>query len=79
MPFASLVLAGFRSDEPDYVDFVNDGLALLRQHRAQNETVMSLDFSNPFSYALGIPPAQSGATTLHYRTNFSDAHHPSAE
>jgi hypothetical protein len=77
--FHAGVLAGFRSFEGSYVDLVNDGLALLNQHRRLGDTVMSLDFSNPFSYALGMRPADGGATTLHYRANFSDAHHPAPE
>jgi hypothetical protein len=77
--FAAPALAGFRSYETGYVDLVNDGLALLDRHRHSGDTVMSLDFSNPFSYALGMPPAPGGATTLHFRGNFSDEHHPPAE
>jgi hypothetical protein len=77
--FQADVLAGFRTYETHYVDLVNDGLRLLNQHRKADDTVMALDFSNPFSYALGMPPAPGGATTLHYRGNFSDAHHPAPE
>jgi hypothetical protein len=77
--FQSPALAGFGTFERSYVDLVNDGIALLNQHRRPGDTVMSLDFSNPFSYALGVPPAFGGATTLHYRGNFSDAHHPDPE
>lgn len=77
--FHAGVLAGFRSYQKGYVELVNDGLRLLNQHRRPGETVMSLDFSNPFSYALGLPPAPGGATTLHYRGNFSDSHHPAPE
>jgi hypothetical protein len=73
------VLAGFRTLDREYVEFLNDGFALLEQHRRNGETVMSLDFSNPFSYALGIPPAPGGAITLHYATNVTEAHHPPAE
>ena len=77
--FHAAALAGFRTFEGSYVDLVNDGLALVNQHRHPGDTVMSLDFSNPFSYALGMRPAPGGATTLHYRGNFSDAHHPTPE
>src|ERR1039458_8260998 len=77
--FHAATLAGFRTFEASYVDLVNDGLALVNQHRHPGDTVMSLDFSNPFSYALGMRPAPGGATTLHYRGNFSDAHHPTPE
>ena len=77
--FHAAPLAGFRTFERSYVDLVNDGLALLSQHRRPDDTVMSLDFSNPFSYALGMRPAAGGATTLHYRGNFNDSHHPAPE
>jgi len=72
-------LAGFRTFEKSYVELVNDGLSLVNQYRRPGDTVMSLDFSNPFSYALGMRPAPGGATTLHYRGNFNEAHHPAPE
>ena len=77
--FDAPVLAGFRSYESGYVSFVNDGLALVRQHRRSGDTVMSLDFSNPFSYALAMKPAPGGATALHYGVNFTQAVHPLGE
>jgi hypothetical protein len=77
--FEAPVLAGFRSYDRPYVDLVNDGLRLVNQHRRSGDTIMSLDFSNPFSYALGMAPAPGGATTLHYRGNFSDHSHPAPE
>jgi hypothetical protein len=77
--FHAATLAGFRTFEASCVDLVNDGLALVNQHRRPDDTVMSLDFSNPFSYALGMRPAPGGAITLHYRGNFTDAHHPAPE
>ena len=77
--FHAGVLAGFRSYERNYVDMVNQGLSLVNQYRRPDDTVMSLDFSNPFSYALGMRPAPGGATTLHYRGNFNDSYHPAPE
>lgn len=62
-----------------YGSYVNDGLALLQRYRAMGETVMSLDFTNPFSYGLGIRPAPGGATVLQYRTTFDDKHRQSAQ
>ena len=46
--FHAANLGGFRTFEASYVDLVNDGLALVNQHRRADDTVMSLDFSNPF-------------------------------
>src|SRR5471032_393150 len=77
--FNAPALAGFTSSERGYVDSVNEGLALVNQYRRPDDTIMSLDFSNPFSYALGLKPAPGGAITLHYGVNFSEAHHPAAE
>jgi hypothetical protein len=78
-PFHSPRLAGFRARDGDYVKFVNGGLDLLGKYRQQNDTVMTLDFSNPFPFALGIPPAPGGVTCLKYRYTFDDTHSPSAE
>jgi hypothetical protein len=77
--FHADVLVGFRSFESSYVDLVNDGLSLVSRYRRPDDTVMSLDFSNPFSYSLGMRPAPGGATTLHYLGNFSESHHPTPE
>jgi hypothetical protein len=77
--FHSARLAGFTSLEYDYVRIVNDGLSLVEQYRQPGDTVMSMDFSNPFSFGLGMPPALGGTTGLQFNTNFSDAHHPTPE
>ena len=72
----SNVLATFvpiEGDEP-YSNFVNDGLDLLQKYRQGNETVMSLDFTNPFSYGVGAKPAAGGNTVMQYRTTFDDSH-----
>ena len=74
--FHSARLAGISSLETSYVNFVDDGIALLDRHRQPGDTVMCLDFSNPFSFALGIPPARGGANALLFGTNFDDLHHP---
>jgi hypothetical protein len=77
--FNAPLLAQFRSYERGYVDLVNDGLTLVNQYRRPDDTIMSLDFSNPFSYALAMKPAPGGAITLHYGVNFSEARHPAAQ
>jgi len=77
--FDSALLEGFRCDDRDYVRWVNDGLALARQHRADGDTVMTLDLVNPFSYTLGMPPPQGGATWLGYGNNFDEVHGPPPE
>jgi hypothetical protein len=52
---------------------------LLGKYRRQNDTVIALDFSNPFSFALGMKPAWGGFTCLPSRSTFDDTHRPSAE
>jgi len=46
------------------VDRVNDGTALLTASSAPEETVFTLDFGNPFSYALGRRPPVGGSPYL---------------
>lgn len=67
-PFVPVALDYF------YVDFVNDGLKLLAAHRRPGEHVMSLDFSNAFSFGLHIPPAPGGTTNLQFHGSFDTTH-----
>jgi hypothetical protein len=66
-------------DYTAYTGFVNDGFRLLQQYRKPGERVMALDFSNPFSYGLGIPPAPGGSANLAYDGSFNAAHKVSPE
>ena len=70
-------LNGFVPAGNDFVygDFLDDGLALLRKYRRAGDTVMCLDFTNPFSYSLGMQPAPGGTTVLQYPAIFSDRSH----
>jgi hypothetical protein len=73
--FSEPRLVGFTSFDTDYVNFVNDGLALAQRCRRPGDTIVSLDFSNPFSYAFGTRPAWGGTSTgLQFDTNFDDTH-----
>jgi hypothetical protein len=75
--FTAPPLAGFNTPvERDYFEYVNEGFDLLNQHRRARDTVMSLDFTNPFSFGLGMKPPSGGATWLQYGTNFDDAGPP---
>src|SRR5882724_3311586 len=56
--FASPSLAGLIVNQP-YVDKVNDGLNLLRLHGGSQETILTLDYSNPFSFGL-LRPSPKG-------------------
>jgi hypothetical protein len=66
-------------DDQHYTDYENDGFTLLQQHRKAGERVMALDFVNPFSYGLLIPPAPGGSTNLQYNATFNEKHKVSPE
>ncbi len=74
-------MTGFAVCRPDwgYVDFVKDGVQLIESHRSADDTVCSLDFSNPFPFAMGIRPMQGGTTNQQFQTTFSQRAFPSAE
>lgn len=80
-PLHSPVLSGFimAGDDFAYGEFVNDGLALVDRYRRPGDTIMSLDFTNPFSYGLGMKPASGGTTVLQYQTTFNDSSRPAAQ
>jgi hypothetical protein len=47
-----------------FVQYTEDGLALLRANSRDNESVRGLGMSNPFSYALLRPPAHGGTPVM---------------
>lgn len=51
-----------------YPHQVNDGLELLRKHISKNSKIVAIDFSNPFPFALELPPPDGGASV-------NDNHH----
>ena len=60
-----------------YTTYVNDGAALLRRVSGPGETVITMDMTNPFSYALGRKPALGGIAAAAYGNTLSDTHRPS--
>ncbi len=62
-----------------YANFVNDGLRLVSEYRRPGESIMSLDFTNPFSYGLSAKPAPGGTTVLQFRTTFDSKWRQTAE
>jgi hypothetical protein len=58
----------------NYAIFVNDGLALLRKYSPPQESVVSLEFSNPFSFSLQRKPPTGGTTCLQFGVTFDNAH-----
>lgn len=72
--FTALHLAGFSSTvERDLVEYINEGCDLLNQHRLPSDSVAALNFTNPFSFGLGMKPRVGGTTWLQYGTDFDDA------
>ncbi len=67
-----------RSNGRVYVEYVNDGIDLLRKFSAPGETVFTLDMVNPFPYALLRPPAHGGSPALAFNHTFNDQHKPTA-
>ena len=55
--FDSTSLADLIANKP-YVEKINDGLKLLRAHSRTNETILTLDYNNPFSFGLLRPSAR---------------------
>ena len=80
-PLQSASLSGFipAGDDFWYGAYINDGLRLIRQLGRPGDSLMCLDFSNPFSYGLAMKPAPGGTTVLQYKTTFDDKHHPSPQ
>lgn len=74
-------LSGFTTGPDDawYADLVNNGVPLVEKFRRPNDTIMSLDFTNPFSYGFGMRPAYGGTPVLQYGTTFNDRFKPTPE
>ncbi|MGA2039076.1 MAG: hypothetical protein ABSH42_07355 [Bryobacteraceae bacterium] len=65
------------SNGREYVTYVNDGVALLERETRRNETVLTMDMSNPFPYALERRPPHGGIAAMAYHYGLNDAHRPS--
>jgi hypothetical protein len=60
-----------------YTTYVNDGVALLERETRADETVLTMDMSNPFPYALGRRPPRAGVAAMTYYFTMNDEHRPS--
>ena len=56
---------------------MNDGVQLLQRESRPEETIITIDMTNPFSYALERPPADAGIESPTYNFNIDDQHRPS--
>lgn len=62
----------------NYPVMINDGLSLLRPYISKDSRILALDFANPFSFALELPPPKGDALWWHYHHTFSEASFPEA-
>jgi hypothetical protein len=66
-----------RSNGTVFTTYVNDGVALLERETRPNETILTMDMTNPFPYALERRPPRGGILSPTYHYNISDGHRPS--
>jgi hypothetical protein len=62
-----------------YVKVLNDGLALLRGQSRNDESILVLGFTNPFSYLLRRKPAEGGSSFLFIPTSITPDHMPAVD
>jgi len=73
-------LAGFVDDMDDrYTTLVNDGFQLLRRHQVTDARLFVLEFTNPFTFSLKLPPPKGGTPWWHKGKTFGPLAHPSPE
>jgi hypothetical protein len=56
---------------------VNDGVALLQRETRPSETILTMDMTNPFPYAMERQPALGGIVAPTYHYSIDDKHRPS--
>ena len=66
-----------RSNGRVLVTYVNDGVDLLQRSSRPDETILAIDMTNVFPYALERPPAHGGIASPTYHFNIDDDHRPS--
>jgi hypothetical protein len=63
----------------DYLTSVIEGVSLLESIPATGKSVIVLDFVNPFSFVVGLPPAVGDSTCLHYGQTVNKNVYPKPE
>jgi hypothetical protein len=76
---ATLWVPGDRSFMTDYLASIQEGARLLSDLPVKPENVSVLDFANPFSAGLDLPPSRGDYAWLHWGRNIDDRHHPLPE
>jgi hypothetical protein len=71
----TLWLPGDRNFMTDYLMSTREGAQILSQLPVKPENVSVLDFANPFTAGLGLPPSRGDYAWLHWGRNINDVHH----
>jgi hypothetical protein len=71
----TLWVPGDRSFMTDYLMSIQEGARLLSELKIRPENVSVLDFANPFSAGLDLPPSRGDYAWLHWGRNIDDVHH----
>jgi hypothetical protein len=71
----NLWMPGDRSFMDDYLMSIREGARLLSELPVKPKNVSVLDFANPFSAGLGLPPSRGDYAWLHWGRNINDVHH----
>jgi len=62
-----------------YGAWLNDGIALARRHARPDDRIFTLDWVNPFPFALGLPSPRGSSLFWHNGRVTDQEHHPPAE
>jgi len=66
------------ASEADELLRLAQGVQLVRRHVGPGDTVLALDFANPYPFISGTPPPKHTLIWWDYLRNFSLDHHPTA-
>ncbi|MBF9195921.1 hypothetical protein [Microvirga terrestris] len=75
----NLWMPGDCSFMSDYLMSIREGARLLSELSVKPKNVSVLDFANPFSAGLDLPPSHGDYAWLHWGRNVDDAHHLAPE
>jgi hypothetical protein len=62
-----------------YAVCVQDGLTLVRPHVGPDSRILTMDWTNPFSFALGVPGVHGDRYCWHYGRMVNEQHCPPAD
>jgi hypothetical protein len=71
----NLWMPGDRGFMTEYLMSIQEGAGLLSELPVKPKNVSVLDFANPFSAGLGLPPSRGDYAWLHWGRNIDDIHH----